>query len=148
MPDLVKIGFTESDVKQRAVQLSAPTGIPMPFVVVGFVETPWPREVESEVHQKLGFLRLNEKEFFRATPSEINGTKTDEDEDNYFLMMITHAAQMVELRKREEDLRKEYEEMRIRHVKVESELRWDNFKTNYPEKYQKMLEQIRERQST
>lgn len=69
MPGLVKIGFTTTmDPDARAAELSAATGVPLPFQT-GFVfAVEKPREVEQRVHAALSEHRLAaNREFFRLS---------------------------------------------------------------------------------
>jgi hypothetical protein len=144
MPHLVKIGFTEKDVNERANSLSSATGVPAPFEVVGMVETPWPREVEAEVHQELKQKRYSEnKEFFKAIDNEF---VSDDEFNQYFLLVINHAAEKIDLRKRREKLDNEYSEMRDRHIKEQFALSSEAMKKNHSERYEQMIERIRKGQ--
>ncbi len=72
MPNLVKIGFTETQTAQdRADQLyhgyhdTVGTGVPMPFDVVHEEFCDNPKELETLIHQELDELRPNKnREFF------------------------------------------------------------------------------------
>jgi hypothetical protein len=144
MPKLVKIGFTTGDAHERANALSTPTGVPTPFEVVGLVETPWPREVESEAHQQLDFLRVTRvREFFEADASRDNSMATNEEMNQYFILIVTHAAEVVELHKRQEAIDTERQDMRARHARQQSAFLHDCMKKNYPERYEKVLERFR-----
>jgi len=69
---IVKIGYTNKvDASIRAVELSASTSIPLPFVV----ESSWlvenPAQWESRIHTRLAFCRVSrDREFFRIDTSE------------------------------------------------------------------------------
>jgi hypothetical protein len=66
MPSIVKIGYTDRDVNQRAAELSAVTGVPIPFEVAFTKECLNPQRAESEIHSALSHCRLNDgREFFR-----------------------------------------------------------------------------------
>jgi hypothetical protein len=67
MPGMVKIGLTTKTPKERAAELSSPSGVPLPFVVA------WARAVsdcayvEKAVHRMLDDKRVNGKrESFRV----------------------------------------------------------------------------------
>lgn len=66
---MVKIGYTKKiDAGLRAAELSAPTGIPLPFRV----ECSWlvenPAACEARIHAKLEACRVSKgREFFRVT---------------------------------------------------------------------------------
>ena len=77
MPGLVKIGYKMKDPAIRAEDLykdpkaGALAGVPMPFVVVYKALVVSHRQIEQEVHSKLGSKRLNdEREFFKCEPFE------------------------------------------------------------------------------
>lgn len=67
MPGLLKIGFTETLVEERAAVLSAHSGVPMPF------KPEWrcpvykhPKHIEEAVHKALDIFRFRpNREFFR-----------------------------------------------------------------------------------
>jgi hypothetical protein len=144
MPNLVKVGFTTGDPYERANALSTPTGIPTPFEVIGAIETPWPREAEAEVHRQLNFLRVTRaREFFEADASRDNSMATDEEMHQYFMMIISHAVETVEMHKRREAFDKEYQEMQVRHVGENITFLHDCMRKNYPERYEQVLERYR-----
>lgn len=65
MPRLLKIGKTTRDVYQRADELHQ-TGVPTPFKVEEYFETPDCDALEATVHQKLSEHRVSVgREFFR-----------------------------------------------------------------------------------
>lgn len=64
MPRLLKIGYTERAVEERAAEVSSGTGIPEPFVVEAYFASPNPSLDEYTVHQSLKEYRLANKEFF------------------------------------------------------------------------------------
>jgi hypothetical protein len=71
MPDIVKIGRTDRSPHQRAVELSAVTGVPKPFSVELYVEVENPMEVERLTHEHFALFRVSDKrEFFFVTPVE------------------------------------------------------------------------------
>ena len=67
MPDLFKIGFTNRDVKDRAQELSAATGVPVPFEVEYYCLTRDVEIVEAEVHKRLSKYQQPGKEFFSVS---------------------------------------------------------------------------------
>jgi hypothetical protein len=66
MPGLVKIGFTEGQPSERAMELSRPTGVPAPFEVEAFFPTDTPLNDEYRIHSELAECRSGRKEFFRV----------------------------------------------------------------------------------
>src|SRR5580765_2246808 len=67
MPGYVKIGQTTRVPEDRAGELSAPTGVPVPFDIEYWCLTRDPVEVESEIHVSLAEHRVREnREFFRV----------------------------------------------------------------------------------
>ena len=68
MPGQVKIGYTTQIPDIRASELSAPTGIPQPFVVEFWCLTGDPERIERETHERLAEVRVNGKrEFFQLS---------------------------------------------------------------------------------
>jgi len=67
MPDLFKIGFTNRDVKDRVQELSAATGVPVPFEVEYYCLTRDVEIVEAEVHNRLSKYQQPGKEFFSVS---------------------------------------------------------------------------------
>lgn len=65
MPGLVKIGFTERDVFERAKELSAATGVPAPYVVEAYFPARNASD-EAAIHQVLVDNRVPDREFFRV----------------------------------------------------------------------------------
>lgn len=66
MPGLVKIGRTERDPNQRAVELWQ-TGVPTPFVVEGAFLVPDCAEAERRIHESCKAFRVHgSREFFRC----------------------------------------------------------------------------------
>lgn len=64
-PDLVKIGKTTKDPKERMRELSSSTSAPHPFVLVHFENVTDCDAAEREVHEKLEKYRVNKRrEFF------------------------------------------------------------------------------------
>jgi len=64
MPDLIKIGFTNRDVNDRAQELSAATGVPTPFEIEYYCLTRNVENIEAEVHKRLSKYQHPGKEFF------------------------------------------------------------------------------------
>lgn len=72
MPGLVKIGRTTDDVASRMAQLSAPTGVPLPFECYFAAEVEDACRLERLLHQLFSEYRLNPKrEFFRLEPEKV-----------------------------------------------------------------------------
>jgi len=135
MPAKVKIGFTMGDTNERANQLSKPTGVPEPFEVVGKIATPWPREVESEVHRQLSGLRVSKnREFFIADITCDRFMASDEEMNQYLMLFITHAGEEIDLRKRREAIEREYWEMEFRYESKRQEFLWECMKKKFPER--------------
>ena len=145
MPAKVKIGFTMGDTNERANQLSKPTGVPEPFEVVGKIATPWPREVESEVHRQLSGLRVSKnREFFIADIARDIFMASDDEINQYFMLLIVHAGEEVDLRKRREAIDREYWEMQSRHESKRQEFLWECMKKNYPERAEEVRQRFRQ----
>ena len=65
MPSLVKIGYTKKSPEERAKQISASTGVALPYKVEWAYKCFNGEKVEREVHHKLKSKRANNnKEFF------------------------------------------------------------------------------------
>ena len=65
MPSLVKIGYTKNPPEERAKQISAATGVALPYKVEWAYKCFNGERVEREVHHKLKSKRANNsKEFF------------------------------------------------------------------------------------
>ncbi|KIF46827.1 GIY-YIG nuclease family protein [Vibrio owensii] len=65
MPDLIKIGMTARDSRERARELSN-TSVPLPFKVAFEIYCNDIRKVESAIHRELADFRVNpNREFFR-----------------------------------------------------------------------------------
>jgi hypothetical protein len=73
MPGLVKIGMTTSDdVGLRAAQISAATGVPLPFECYFAAEVKDAARTERLLHQLFSENRVNPKrEFFRVEPERV-----------------------------------------------------------------------------
>jgi len=70
MPGLVKIGYTTGLPADRARELSAASGVPVPFFVEFSIEVDEPFMLEALVHDQLAGFRLNpSREFFRTSPA-------------------------------------------------------------------------------
>jgi len=71
MPGIVKIGFTERTVAERVAELSAPTGVALPYKEEASFPVTEPSKVEKAIHESLERYRVNQgREFFRMTPGE------------------------------------------------------------------------------
>lgn len=67
MPGIVKIGKTTRSVDQRALELYQ-TGVPTPFEVVSYVESPDCCELERQAHLEFRNSRVSEsREFFSVS---------------------------------------------------------------------------------
>jgi hypothetical protein len=72
MPGLVKIGLTTDSVESRLAQLSAATGVPLPFEVYFAAEVEDGTRIEKTLHQLFAEHRVNPKrEFFRLDPEKV-----------------------------------------------------------------------------
>ncbi|MBF6446218.1 GIY-YIG nuclease family protein [Nocardia elegans] len=70
MPDMVKIGFTDQLVDDRASKLFT-TGVPLPFEIKLRALTMRWEDVEKLVHQQLARKRVtSRREFFYISPHE------------------------------------------------------------------------------
>lgn len=67
MPGLIKIGHsTHLNVEKRATELSANTGVPLPFEGDFSVPVEYPRQREADIHARLAHYRVSpDREFFR-----------------------------------------------------------------------------------
>ncbi len=71
MPGIVKIGITESDLKERIAQLSRSTSVPLPFECYYAAEVEDMGHVENCLHQLFADQRVNHRrEFFRIDPEK------------------------------------------------------------------------------
>ena len=71
MPGLLKIGFTDRTPDERAAELSASTGVPLPFKVAYSLEVDSAQRLEAQIHRTLFKQRLNDKrEFFNIPLAE------------------------------------------------------------------------------
>jgi hypothetical protein len=67
MPGQYKIGATRVRPERRALQLSRPSGVPGPFMVLLAVEVEDPFQMEAAIHHQFRRQRMNdEREFFAA----------------------------------------------------------------------------------
>ncbi len=74
MPGLHKIGMTKNCPYARAKDLSAGTGVPLPFEVHCAVFSPNCAELEATMHEDFGEFRLNgSREFFKV---DVDGITT------------------------------------------------------------------------
>jgi hypothetical protein len=72
MPGMYKIGCTEYSPTRRANEISAATGVPLPFSVVCYLEVSNCRAAETEIHGRLRGQRVNRnREFFRGPITSI-----------------------------------------------------------------------------
>ena len=67
--DMLKIGMTRRDPKERAVELSRSTGVPTDFVVAYQVRVPDCRSAEKLVHERLSKYRTSKRKEFFSLPS-------------------------------------------------------------------------------
>lgn len=72
MPDLVKIGLTNESVESRMSQLSAHSGVPLPFECYFAAEVKCAAKTEKILHQLFAEHRINPKrEFFKLDPEKV-----------------------------------------------------------------------------
>lgn len=72
MPELVKIGITSDSVESRLGQLSANSGVPLPFECYFAAEVQNGAKTEQVLHQLFSEYRLNPKrEFFKLDPEKV-----------------------------------------------------------------------------
>jgi hypothetical protein len=72
MPGLAKIGITDDSVESRLGQLSAHSGVPLPFECYFAAEVPDAARTEQVLHQLFSEYRVNPKrEFFRLDPEKV-----------------------------------------------------------------------------
>ncbi len=72
MPGLVKIGLTADDVETRLTQLSAHTGVPLPFECHFAAEVEDAQKLERQLHQLFSEARVNpRREFFKVDPEKV-----------------------------------------------------------------------------
>ena len=71
MPGLLKVGFTNRDVKERVGELSSVTGVPKVFQIEYYCLTRDVEEIEAEVHKHLSSKWEQGKEFFAAPLVEV-----------------------------------------------------------------------------
>ena len=75
MPSLLKIGYTKKLPEERAKQISAATGVALPYKVEWAYQCFNGETVEREVHHKLKSQRVNNnKEFFQISLEEAKET--------------------------------------------------------------------------
>lgn len=70
IPGLVKIGYTNRDVKERVDELSGSTGVPTAFLIEYYCLTRDVENVEIEVHKHFARSRQPGKEFFSISVVE------------------------------------------------------------------------------
>lgn len=72
MPDLAKVGRTTNDPRQRVANLSAATGVPLPFELELVIEVADATVYESALHNLLEGSRVNPKrEFFEIDVEDL-----------------------------------------------------------------------------
>lgn len=72
MPGLVKIGLTTDSVESRITQLSAHSGVPLPFECYFAAEVKDCAKLEKTLHQLFSEARVNPKrEFFKIDPEKV-----------------------------------------------------------------------------
>ena len=83
MNGIVKIGMTTREPEDRAVELSATTGVPTPFIVAYKRRVSDCAFAEKKIHEQLSEYRVNDgREFFRLTVTDaINVVMLYEDEN-------------------------------------------------------------------
>jgi hypothetical protein len=68
MPDLIKIGVTTKHPLQRTEELSAPTGIPVPFTLAYHRAVNDIFSIERDIHEAFAEYRVSDKrEFFHMS---------------------------------------------------------------------------------
>ena len=69
MPNIVKIGSTERNVRERVSELSSTTGVPTPFHIEYSLLIENPKELEFYLHEEFAEHRVNgNREFFSLSP--------------------------------------------------------------------------------
>jgi hypothetical protein len=71
MPGLLKIGFTNRHVKERAQELSSSTGVPTPFEIEYYCLTRDVEEIEAKIHEQFSKNRQPGKEFFSVSIEKV-----------------------------------------------------------------------------
>ncbi len=72
MPGLIKIGLTSDSVEARLTNLSAHTGVPLPFECYFAAEVNDGARIEKTLHQLFSESRINpRREFFRLDPEKV-----------------------------------------------------------------------------
>lgn len=74
MPGLLKIGFTNRNVKERVQELSSATGVPTPFEIEYYCLTCDVELIETEVHKRFSEYRQPGKEFFSVSLEQAMAT--------------------------------------------------------------------------
>ncbi|WP_250658081.1 GIY-YIG nuclease family protein [Alkalimarinus coralli] len=68
IPELLKIGYTTTSLKQRIQELSSSTGVAEPFHLEGYCESVDPVDDERVIHQQLDSYRYSKnREFFKIS---------------------------------------------------------------------------------
>lgn len=68
MPGIVKVGMTTKHPELRLAELSAATGCPQAFELIGYFDTWQVAETERTIHQALAPYRVNDRREFFAAP--------------------------------------------------------------------------------
>ena len=68
MPGIVKIGMTTKHPELRVAELSAATGCPQPFELIGYFDSWQAAEAERAIHKALAHYRVNDRREFFAAP--------------------------------------------------------------------------------
>ena len=72
MPDLIKIGYTDICVYERANDLSRVSGVPTPFEVEHYREMKNARDFEQGLHRRFRRFRINgNREFFEMSAAPV-----------------------------------------------------------------------------
>lgn len=71
MPGIVKIGATIGSPEERATEISAATGVPLPYDLSVSFSTPHPFAVEAAVHSRLNDFRVSHKREFFSLPVDV-----------------------------------------------------------------------------
>lgn len=70
MPGIYKIGMTKHSPELRAKEISATTGVPVPFTVLAAFHSRNPRSDERMVHEGFACCRVNQNREFFSLPTE------------------------------------------------------------------------------
>ena len=115
--DQVKIGLTKENSEKRASDLSKPTGVPTPFIVIYDELVSNCEAVEKMLHQRFAGYRVNKsREFFRIPIKE--AIKGLQNEAKNFPIGDIEDSQKVEILPQLEAIYKNYLKPDIKSVKI------------------------------